>query len=136
MIIACEACSGTGLNSGVSCILCGGDGEIDLLDDAFHQIKNKQNKLLTGQVWSTLLTAVDDIDGKIDPSNVFRSYLILEEIDATEYDALSDAQKASFALLLQCGMVDMNTGKMGKVGLWAMFDSESTTRASLIALLA
>ena len=71
-----------------------------------------------------------------DPDGIFPSYMILEELDGTEYDALSDAQKASLALLLQCGMVDLNDGKMGRVGLWDMFDAESTTRANLIALLA
>ncbi len=66
---------------------------------------------------------------------IFHSHIILEAIDETEYDALSDSQRASLQLLLQCGMVDLNDGKAGKTRFWTWFDSESTTRANLAALL-
>lgn len=69
------------------------------------------------------------------PANVFESYLILEELDPTEYNALTDAQKEGISLLLSCGKIDLNEGKVGKVRLWAWFGVESTTIANLTALL-
>ena len=67
--------------------------------------------------------------------NVFHSYIILEELDATEHAALTDAQKDGILHLLTCGFVDLNTGKAGRVRLWNWFGAESTTVANLTALL-
>ena len=69
------------------------------------------------------------------PANVFESHSILDELDATEYNALTDAKKEGIALLLSCGKVDLNDGKAGKTRLWSWFGSESTTVANLTALL-
>ena len=69
------------------------------------------------------------------PSNVFYSNEILEELDTTEYNALSDAQKDGVKILLMCGRVDLNEGKTGRVRLWNWFGAESTTVANLSALL-
>ena len=70
------------------------------------------------------------------PTNVFYSYIILETFDATEYNELTEGQVGSIKMLLSCGLVDLNDGKAGKVTLWTFFGAESTTVASLTALLA
>ena len=70
------------------------------------------------------------------PTNVFYSHEILECLDATEHDALTDTQKDGVLHILACGMVDLNDGKVGRVRLWNWFGAESTTVASLTALLA
>ena len=67
--------------------------------------------------------------------NVFESYKLLECLDVAEYNALSDAQKASFHNLLNVGRVDLNDGKVGKGTLWVLFGAESTTVANLTELL-
>jgi len=69
------------------------------------------------------------------PTNVFYSHEVLEQLDATEHNALSDAQKEGVLHLLACGMIDLNTGKKGRVSLWNWFGAESTTVANLTALL-
>ena len=68
-------------------------------------------------------------------SGVFNSYIIIEELDATEHNALTDTQKDGVLHLLACGKVDLNTGKAGRVRLWNWFGEESTTVANLTALL-
>ena len=74
--------------------------------------------------------------GTIDfPTNVFESYIILEELDPTEYNALTDPEKAGLLILLACGKVDLNEGKAGRVRLLNWFGAESTTVANLTALL-
>ena len=67
--------------------------------------------------------------------NLFRSYVVLEELDATEHNALTDTQKNGVLHLLACGIVDLNEGKAGRVRLWNWFGAESTTVANLTALL-
>ena len=69
------------------------------------------------------------------PINVFDSYIVLEELDATEHNALTDTQKDGVSHLLMCGRVDLNAGKKGKVHLWSWFGAESTTVTNLTALL-
>ena len=130
MVITCLVCGGDGLTSdGESCYQCGGDGEIDLLDDAFKRTKHSQEKLVKGYVWSNLL------ENTTSPTNVFHSYVVLEELDATEHAALTDTQKDGVLHLLACGLVDLNDGKAGKTRLWNWFGAESTTVANLTALL-
>ena len=66
---------------------------------------------------------------------VFPSYEILEGLDATEHNSLTDAQKDGVLHILACGQVDLNDGKAGKVRLWSWFGAESTTVAALQALI-
>ena len=66
---------------------------------------------------------------------VVRTYEILEATDITEYGNLSDSNKNAYNMILQCGIVDLTDGTQIRTNLWAMFDSESTTRANLITLL-
>ena len=67
--------------------------------------------------------------------NIFQSYEILECIDSTEHSALTKVQKDGVFIILSCGLVDLNDGKVGKVNLWNLFGTESTTVANLTELL-
>jgi len=67
--------------------------------------------------------------------NIFPSYQILECLDATEHNALTDAQKDGVLAILACGQVDLNDGKAGRTRLLNWFGAESTTVANLTALL-
>ena len=69
------------------------------------------------------------------PTNIFRSHVILEELNATEHAALTDTQKDGVLHILACGLVDLNVGKTGRVRLWNWFGAESTTVANLTAIL-
>ena len=130
MEFTCPTCTNGTASDGNPCAICGGDGLIDLTDPAFKSIDFGTRKVLSGIVWDVLLTNTTM------PTNVFHAYEILEATDEAEYDALSDANKLVYNALISCGRVDMNDGKKGKTWLWSLFDSESTTRAALIALLA
>jgi len=66
MVVTCEICRGTGILLEESCPNCGGDGEVDLLDDSFKHTSHSQHRILQGNIWSIVLTAVADIEGKID----------------------------------------------------------------------
>jgi len=65
MVLDCHACVDGTTSGGLSCGICGGDGEIDLLDDAFKQIPIGAEKALMGVVWSTLLTNQADMADKL-----------------------------------------------------------------------
>ena len=110
------------------CEICRGDGVIpstDINGDPAGNI-DCSNCVPTGDnLWGTLEL----------PTNVFDSYIILEELDATEHAALTDTQKDGVLHILACGKVDLNDGKAGKVRLWNWFGAESTTVANLTALL-
>ena len=69
-------------------------------------------------------------------TNVFDSYKVLECLDATEHNGLTDTQKDGVLHLLTCGLVDLNEGKAGRVRLWNWFGGESTTVTNLTELLA
>jgi len=69
------------------------------------------------------------------PKNVFHSYKVLEVIDVTEYNALSNIKKEGIKLLLSCGFIDLNEDKASRARLWDWFGAESITIASLTALL-
>lgn len=68
--------------------------------------------------------------------NIVYAYEILDATDTTEYNALSVANKVAYNMVLSCGIVDLSEGTQSHTKLWNIFDSESTTRANLIALLA
>lgn len=130
MLVPCTICdNGTG-SDGNPCTICDGDGEIDLLDAAFPKINTRMK--LRGVIWDAMITRLDTVVYDI---NVFKSYQVLECLDATEHNALTDSQKEGVNILLMCGRVDLNDGKAGKVRLWNWFGAESTTVANLTALL-
>ena len=69
------------------------------------------------------------------PEHVFEAYQVLEATAPAEYDALTGAQKAGYALLLSCGKVDLGAGKVGRTRLLAWFGAESQTVANLTELI-
>ena len=109
----CGRCLGPGIDDGgfepESCTACGGDGWLE----------GSQIDVSTLEL----------------PTNVFRSHVIWEATDTTEYQALSDALEASYNKIVHMGTVDLNVGSNSRIVLWSLFDSESTTRAALLALL-
>jgi hypothetical protein len=116
------------------CGHCGGDG----------QFPNADNDPITGELIEPEVTedcVKCEGSGKLfvltveNPTNIFDSYVVLEELDATEHAALSSGEKDGVLHLLACGRVDLNDGKMGKTRLWNWFGAESTTVANLTALL-
>ena len=64
-----------------------------------------------------------------------RTHLIIENTDTTEYNALSDANKSAYLMVIACGKVDLTDGMEIRTKLWNMFDDQSTTRANIITLL-
>ena len=114
----CTTCDGDGYEGDELCSSCFGLGTVDLRGSAYHTLK--------------ILATINNV---VNISNIFDSYKILEAIDSTEYDALTDAQKDGVKTLLSCGRVDLNEGKIGRVRLWNWFGAESTTVANLTALL-
>jgi len=128
MLIPCGSCE-NGLDcNGDPCVVCEGAGAVDLTSPTFTLISNP--RVVRGIVWDALLT------NTMMPDNVFRSYEVLECLDATEHAALTDTQKDGVLHLLACGRVDLNDGKAGRVRLWNWFGAESTTVANLTALIA
>ena len=77
----------------------------------------------------------DGIYVKHSPANVVPSHIVLEAIDATEHNALTDAQKDGVLHILECGFVDLNEGKVGITRLLNWFGAESTTIANLQAMI-
>ena len=128
MLILCPFCT-EGIADGSTCTYCAGSGKIDLTDYKFRLLAESNFRAAAGAVWDALTSNTTL------PGNVFRSYLILEALDATEYNALTAAQKDGVRIILSCGLVDLNDGKAGKVRLWSLFGEESTTVANLTALL-
>ena len=127
MELTCTACIDGTASDGDPCNVCGGDGVIDLIDDNFPRLI--QQRRIAGIVWNEILVHITPL------TNVFDSYVVLEELDATEHAVLTDAQKDGILHLLACGKVDLRDGKAGKVRLWNWFGAESTTVANLTALL-
>jgi len=68
-------------------------------------------------------------------NKVVFSYQISDALDATEYGALAAGNQAAVNIILSMGFVGLAEGTNSRVTLWALFDSESTTRANLITLL-
>jgi len=64
MLVPCAACdNGTG-SDGNPCIICGGNGELNILDDNFSKLT--QERSIRGIVWDAMLTKLDDIEAKTD----------------------------------------------------------------------
>lgn len=114
----CSSCGGDGDQDGEYCYPCLGTGfRSDIGKNLFRKAHDAK------------------IDTLVLSTNVFHSYKILECLDATEHGALTDPQKDGVLHILACGLVDLNDGKAGKTRLWNWFGAESTTVASLTALL-
>jgi len=122
----CVKCSGTGkwpTDSEYDCDRCGGDGVAT----------GATQKIDVGELYNDI-SAIKAMTDNMPASGVFYSYQVFDVTDIGEYNALSDNQKATFKLIVSCGMVNLNDGP-AKTALQAMFDSESTTRANYITLI-
>ena len=115
------------------CKKCGGTGEaqeVVVFDDegnkTYHTPDICDNCKGAGERYWGNLTEL---------TNIFDSYAILEAIDPTEYNALTDTKKEGVTLLLSCGKVDLNEGKAGRVRLLNWFGAGSTTVTNLTALI-
>ena len=115
MEITCSVCGGSGTYDGESCARCGGDG-------------SRGTSGILERLEAHLLAHVL-------PTNVFRSHVVWEATDLTEYQALTEAQQENYNKIVHMGTVDLNVGSKSRVVLWNLFDSESTTRTALLALL-
>lgn len=58
MKLTCTACIDGTHSCGEPCLVCGGDGEIDLLDADF--VKVDTHGKLRGIIWDAILTRIDD----------------------------------------------------------------------------
>jgi len=65
MLVDCPTCVDGTLEGGGTCTVCGGDGEIDLTDDAFKKIRASHRRLVDGVVLSAILEELDYIHGKV-----------------------------------------------------------------------
>jgi len=124
----CVKCSGVGkwpVDSQNECDRCLGTG----------MATGSTQKLDVGELYNDLALIKAKTD-KMPGANVVYAYQVVEAMDVTEYNALSEAYKAAFAQLLSYGQVDLNEGAIGRASLWLWFGAESTTVASLLALIA
>ena len=76
-----------------------------------------------------------DIARSYYPDDVYPTYKIIEATDATEYAALSDANKDAYKMIVSCGTVDLADGTVVRTKLMAMFGAGTTTRANLVELV-
>lgn len=131
IVVTCHHCEGTGVDpiTQETCNTCGGDGEIEA--HGFHAT----TRYGVVDLHNNIANLNTKLDALALPTNVFHSHKIWEATDTTEYQALSDALEASYNKIVHMGTVDLNTGSNSRIVLWSLFDSESTTRAALIALL-
>lgn len=69
------------------------------------------------------------------PDGIYPTYKIVEATVASEYAALSDANKDLYKIILSCGVVDLSTGTAVRNYLMSMFGAGTTTRANLVTLV-
>lgn len=62
------------------------------------------------------------------------AYKILEITDSSEYNALSDANKEAYKMIISCGSADIATGTVLRTKLDNMFGEGSVTHTNLIEL--
>ena len=61
------------------------------------------------------------------------TYRIIEMTDASDYNGLSDANKAAYNMIISAGIVELTEGAVIRDKLWNMFDDQSTTGIALRA---
>jgi len=66
----------------------------------------------------------------------FPTYLFLEVIVASEYNALTNGQKEKLKMILSCGTVDMMVGSLVRADIFTLFPEGTETYDNLIYLLA
>jgi len=111
------------------CYHCGGSGIVPIYT------------LPTSPPTSTDVCPVCGGDGIIDyeyiglPVGVFYSYQVFEATDLSEYNALNDANKGHYNILVSLGYIDLSEGSNAFNLLQNMFGPGTTTRANLLALI-
>ena len=68
--------------------------------------------------------------------NLYFAYQVMDNTVAGEYNALSDANKAAYNMVLSCGVIDLSSGSATHTKLWNIFGSGTTTRTNLETLIA
>lgn len=63
-----------------------------------------------------------------------KTYRIIEATKASEYVALSDANKDAYRIIISAGIVDFSEDSNVRKALWSMFEEGTDTRAALEAL--
>ena len=59
------------------------------------------------------------------------TYRILNATEASEYQALSAANKDFYKIIISAGIVNLEPGSIVRETLWGMFDDESVTGQAL-----
>ena len=120
----CWKCKGTGIFSGIACILC----------SIIVQEEHGSHSISTGMVdEQTMLSHLSEMVDATPP--IYPAYKIYNAMVGSEYIALSPEHRQYFDLLISQGLVDMSEGKNAKTTLWTLFGEGSGTRANLIALI-
>lgn len=122
--ISCPFCDGTGEIGGEPCVACESDGVVSDVHSFIAVVVKYLNE-----------TRFSILFGKDFTDNLVASYKIMESTTASEYNALTDANKDAYRQIVSCGIIDLSSGTVIREKLWNMFDSESETRVALIALL-
>lgn len=66
---------------------------------------------------------------------IVHTYMIIEATDASEYNALTDNQKAAYNLIISAGRVSLAEETQIRTRLFNLFGEGTTTRANLEALI-
>lgn len=106
------------------CHICGGDGIWGTPDNPEEECYSCHG---AGKVEFGALYLAD---------NVFFAYKILDCLNTSEYNALTNNQKDAVKIILSSGFVNLADGATAKTRLWNFFDEESATRTALEALIA
>lgn len=65
------------------------------------------------------------------PEFLIPTYRILDATDSSEWAALSDLNKQIYQLFMSVGKLNLQTGSIAQVRLWAMFGAGTVTGAAL-----
>jgi hypothetical protein len=87
MLIPCNSCTNGTTSAGTQCYVCGGDGEINLIDANFKFVSDRALRPLRGVVWGDILTRLASIEAKTDnlPANTSSK---LDDIEAKVNDVM------------------------------------------------
>jgi hypothetical protein len=132
----CDYCGGDGIYNGGTCPTCGGSGEVPI-GHCTHAHSEWNIKQAVVEIDDALekLDAITAQTDKLPADAVVFTYEVSDNTVVAEYNALSDAQKDNYNVILSMGIVDLSAGTTTRASLWSMFDSESTTRANLLTLI-
>ena len=114
------------------CLTCKGEGAVDG-EFCYPCLGTGYRSSIAENIFFKQL--LDKVNGLSFSSEIFKSYLIIEALDSTEYNALTDAQKLNLITVVSAGAVDLSSGSNGRALLMALFGAGTTTRANMLALL-